>query len=308
VTVFLQLVVAGLAIGAQFALIVLGFVVIYRATGVINFAQGAFVLIGAYLAYNAINTWGWPFFVAVPVAMAGCAIVGVLVEFLVLRRMIGQPAYAVIMITIGLLIALQEIPTMIWGGDNLVLGDPWGTDSVRAGDVVIESKNLATLAMAGVVLAGFFLLFRYTRIGIAMRATALDQEVALAQGISVRRVFAVSWGVAGAVGALAGITAAAGAAANVQPALGFVALVAFPAMILGGLDSPLGAVIGGAIIGLTQTLTQGWVTGVLRFDWLPEAPSWLGDGFEQVMPYLVMIVILLVRPFGLFGTKEVRRV
>jgi branched-chain amino acid transport system permease protein len=307
-TVFLQLVVAGLAIGAQFALIVLGFVVIYRATGVINFAQGAFVLIGAYLAYNAINTWGWPFFVAVPVAMIGCALIGVLIEFLVLRRMIGQPVYAVIMITIGLLIILQEIPTMIWGVDNLVLGDPWGTDSVRAGDVVIESRHLATLAMAGMVLAGFFLLFRYTRIGIAMRATALDQEVALAQGISVRRVFAVSWAVAGAVGALAGITAAAGAAANVQPGLGFIALVAFPAMILGGLDSPLGAVIGGAIIGLTQTLTQGWITGVLNFGWLPSPPGWLGDGFEQVMPYLVMIVILLVRPFGLFGTKEVRRV
>jgi branched-chain amino acid transport system permease protein len=308
VTVFLQLVVAGLAIGAQFALIVLGFVVIYRATGVINFAQGAFVLIGAYLTYNAINTWGWPFFAAVPFAMIGCALVGVLIEFLVLRRMIGQPVYAVIMITIGLLIILQELPTMIWGGDNLVLGDPWGTESVRVGDVVIESKNLAILVMAAVVLTGFFLLFRYTRIGIAMRATALDQEVALAQGISVRRVFAVSWAIAGAVGALAGITAAAGAAANVQPALGFVALIAFPAMILGGLDSPIGAVIGGAIIGLTQTLTQGWVTGVLDFGWLPAAPEWLGDGFEEVMPYLVMIVILLVRPFGLFGTKEVRRV
>lgn len=307
-TIFLQLLVAGLAIGAQFALIVLGFVVIYRATGVINFAQGAFVLLGAYLAYNAINTWDLPFFVAVPIAMVGCALVGMLIELLILRRMIGQPVYAVIMITIGLLIILQEVPTMIWGGDNLVLGDPWGTESVAAGRVVIESKNLATLVMAGLVLAGFFLLFRYSRIGIAMRATALDQEVALAQGISVRRVFAVSWAIAGAVGALAGVTAAAGAAANVQPALGFVALVAFPAMILGGLDSPLGAVIGGAIIGVTQTLTQGWVTGVLNFSWLPSAPEWLGEGFEDVMPYLVMIVILLVRPFGLFGTKEVRRV
>jgi branched-chain amino acid transport system permease protein len=308
VDVFLQLVVAGLAIGVQFALIVLGFVVIYRATGVINFAQGAFVVLGAYLAYNAITTWGLPFYVSVAVAMIGCAIVGVLIEFLILRRMIGQPVYAVIMITIGLLIIMQEIPTMIWGGDNLVLGDPWGADSVTAGNVVIETKNIAILVMAAIVLAGFFLLFRYTRIGIAMRATALDQEVALAQGISAKRVFAVSWAIAGAVGALAGITAAAGAAANVQPALGFVALIAFPAMILGGLDSPLGAVIGGVIIGVTQTLTQGWVTGILHFGWLPEAPDFLGAGFEDVMPYLVMIVILLVRPFGLFGTKEVERV
>jgi branched-chain amino acid transport system permease protein len=308
VDVFLQLLVAGLAIGAQFALIVLGFVVIYRATGVINFAQGAFVLLGAYLAYNAINTWNLPFYVSVVVAMIGCAIVGVLVEFLILRRMIGQPVYAVIMITIGLLIILQEVPTMIWGSDNFVLGDPWGAESLTYGDVFIETKNVAILVMAAIVLAGFFLLFRYTRIGIAMRATALDQEVALAQGISVRRVFAVSWAIAGAVGALAGVTAAAGAAANVQSALGFIALIAFPAMILGGLDSPLGAVIGGIIVGVTQTLTQGWVTGILQFGWLPEAPEFLGEGFEDVMPYIVMIVILLVRPFGLFGTKEVRRI
>jgi branched-chain amino acid transport system permease protein len=308
VDVFLQLLVAGLAIGAQFALIVLGFVVIYRATGVINFAQGAFVLLGAYLAYNAINTWNLPFYVSVVVAMIGCAIVGVLVEFLILRRMIGQPVYAVIMITIGLLIILQEVPTMIWGSDNFVLGDPWGAESLTYGDVFIETKNVAILVMAAIVLAGFFLLFRYTRIGIAMRATALDQEVALAQGISVRRVFAVSWAIAGAVGALAGVTAAAGAAANVQSALGFIALIAFPAMILGGLDSPLGAVIGGIIVGVTQTLTQGWVTGILQFGWLPEAPEFLGEGFEDVMPYIVMVIILLVRPFGLFGTKEVRRI
>jgi branched-chain amino acid transport system permease protein len=306
-TVFLQLLVAGLAIGAEFALIVLGFVVIYRATGVINFAQGAFVLLGAYFAYNGINTWGLPFYLAVPIAMLGCAVIGALIELFILRRMIGQPVYAVIMITVGLLIVLQEVPSMIWGADTLNLGDPWGLDSVRVGDVVIEAKYVATLVMAAVVLAAFFLMFRYTRIGIAMRAAALDQEVALAQGISVRRVFAVSWAVAGAVGALAGITAAAGAA-NVQPALGFVALVAFPAMILGGLDSPLGAIVGGAIIGVTQTLTQGWVTGVLSFSWLPEAPEFLGEGFQDVMPYLVMIVILLVRPFGLFGTKEVRRI
>jgi branched-chain amino acid transport system permease protein len=307
-TVFWQLLAAGLAVGAQYALIVLGFVIIFRASGVVNFAQGAFVVLGAYLAYNATNTWDVPFYVAIVVAMAGGAIIGVLVEFLILRRMIGQPAVSVIMITIGLFIILQELPTMIWGGNPLNLGDPWGGGAKHFGDVIIETKSIATVALAALSLTGFFLLFRYTRIGVAMRATAVDQEAALAQGIGARQIFAVSWAIAGAVGALAGITAASGPAANVQPGLGLLALLAFPAMILGGLDSPGGAVLGGLIIGVTQTLTQGWSTGVLHFGWLPRFPSFLGDGFDDVMPYVVMILILLVRPYGLFGTREVRRV
>jgi branched-chain amino acid transport system permease protein len=308
VTVFLQLVAAGLAVGAQYALIVLGFVVIFKATGVINFAQGSFVLLGAFFAYNATATWGLSFYLAIPAAMLMGALVGILVEFLILRRMVGQPVISVIMITIGLFIVLQEVPSMVWGGNPLNVGDPWGADSKHFGEVIVETKNIATILLAASVLGAFFLLFRYSKLGVAMRATSIDQEAALAQGISARRVFAAAWAIAGAVGALAGITAAAGPAANVQPALGFLALLAFPAMILGGLDSPGGAVLGAAIIGVTQTLTQGWATGVLHFSWLPEFPEALGSGFDDVMPYLVMIVILMVRPFGLFGTKEVRRV
>jgi branched-chain amino acid transport system permease protein len=148
-----------------------------------------------------------------------------------------------------------------------------------------------------VALGGSFLLDRYTRYGLAMRATALDQEVALAQGISARRVFALSWGIAGIVAALAGVTLASGAA-GVNPTISFIALAAFPAMILGGLDSPLGAVIGGMVIGVTQTLTAGYQ---------PEHAAWLGANFHVVMPYVVMILILLVRPYGLFGTREVHR-
>jgi branched-chain amino acid transport system permease protein len=143
-----------------------------------------------------------------------------------------------------------------------------------------------------------------------MRACAFDQEAAMAQGISARRVFSLSWAISGAVAAVAGVAAAAGPSASLQPGLGAVALLAFPAMILGGLDSPGGAVIGGLVIGVTQTLAQGWATGFLQFSWLPEFPELLGEpsSFDDVMPYLVMILVLLVKPFGLFGTKEVRRV
>ncbi|MGH9187993.1 MAG: branched-chain amino acid ABC transporter permease [Acidimicrobiales bacterium] len=307
-TEFLQLLVAGLAIGAQYALIVLGFVVIYKATGVINFAQGGMVLIGAYLTYNAAITWDLPFYVSIVVAMIGGALVGVLIEFLILRRMVGQPVFAVIMITIGLFIISQEVATSIWGASSQNLGDPWGQKAWHAGDVIIEVKDVATVVMAAIVLGAFFIVFRYTKIGIAMRATAVDQEAALAQGISARRVFAVSWGIAGAVAAVAGVSAAAGPATGLHPGLGAIALIAFPAMILGGLDSPGGAVVGGLIIGVTQSLAQGWRTGVLNFSWLPDYPELLGDGFDDVIPYLVMVLILMVRPFGLFGTREVRRV
>ena len=292
-----QYLIAGIALGAQYSLVVLGFVVIYKATGVINFAQGGLVVLGAYLAYNAVDTWRLPFALAVLIAMVGGALVGALVEVLVLRRMVGQPVVAVTMSTIGLLFVLEEVVTSVWGTGEHNLGDPWGVRAAHLGDVTVPLKDLFTIALAAAVLGGFFALFRLTRTGLAMRATAVDQEAALAQGISVRRVVAASWAVAGAVAAVAGVTAGAGNI-QVRPSLGALALFAFPAMILGGLDSPGGAVVGGLVIGVTQVLTAGYQDDV--------AP-WLGDGFHTVMPYVVMVVILLVRPFGLFGTPEVRR-
>jgi branched-chain amino acid transport system permease protein len=299
VTEFLQLTFAGVALGARYALVALGFVIIFKATGVVNFAQGGFVLVGAYMAYNAFQTWDLPFGLAIAVAMLTGAVLGAVIERVVLRRMVGQPAFAVIMITIGLLFVLDQVVTTIWGFDALDLGDPWRDDDIRVGDVVLAEKDLWTIGLAAAVLAAFFAFFRYSRLGVAMRATALDQEAALAQGISARTVFLLSWAISGVVAALAGVTLAAGPI-QLEPAIGFIALAAFPAMILGGLDSPGGAVVGGLVIGVVQVLTAGY-----QPDWA--WTSWLGDGFDQVMPYLVMVVILLVRPYGLFGTREVRR-
>jgi branched-chain amino acid transport system permease protein len=298
VTEFLQLCFAGLALGARYALVALGFVIIYRATGVINFAQGGLLAVGAYLTYAFANDAGLPFFLAVVLALAFSALLGAAVERTMLRPMVGQPVFAVIMITIGLLFILEQVVTTVWGYDSLNLADPWGVDTVRAGDVVMSVRDLWTLGLAAAVLAGFFAFFRLSKLGVAMRATALDPEAALAQGISARRVFAVSWAISAALAALAGVTLASGPAA-LSPGIGAIALVAFPAMIVGGLDSPIGAVVGGIIIGLTQALTAGY-----QEDLFP----WAGDNFGAVMPYLVMILILLVCPYGLFGTKEVRRV
>lgn len=295
---FLQLCFAGLAIGSLYALVALGFVVIYKATGVINFAQGGLLMLGAYLTYNVHHTWHVPFYLAIVIAMALAGIVGAAIERVVLRRMVGQPVFAVIMITIGLLIILDPVITAIWGFDRLELGDPWGVSTVKAGHVVLAVKDMWTIGLAAAVMLAFFAFFRYSRMGVAMRATAFDQEAAIANGISARRIFALSWAIAAAVATLAGVMMSTGGG-GVRPDIQFIALLAFPAIILGGLDSPGGAVVGGIIMGISQTLTAGY-----QRDFAP----WLGEGFSGVMPYVVMILILMVRPYGLFGTKEVRRV
>ena len=294
---FLGLVVAGIALGAQYALVALGFVIIFKATGVINFAQGGLVLAGAYFAYNANETWSLPFYVAMVVAMLAGALLGAGIERVALRPMIGQPTFAAIMITIGVLFVIEQIVTSVWGFDNLNLGDPWGNKTVNPADITISHADLWTIGLAALALAAFFLFFRYSSTGVAMRATALDPEAALAQGISPGRVYTLAWAVSGAVAALAGVALAAGSA-QLSPGIGYIALAAFPAIILGGLDSPAGAVVGGVVIGLSQAYTVQYLS-----DW-----EWLGENFHTAMPYVVMVVILLVRPYGLFGTKEVHRV
>jgi branched-chain amino acid transport system permease protein len=289
---------SGLAVGCKYALIALGFSVVFKATGVINFAQASLVLLGAYLTFNFAHTWEMNFYVSLVLAMLCGALLGVAIEALVLRRLVGESPAAVIMVTIGLLFVLDNVATAVWGPDNHNLGDPWGIRTRELVGVTVADRDLWTIGFTAVAVAGFFVFFRYSTLGLAMRAAAFDPEVAMAQGIPARRVYRVAWAIAGLVAALAGATLAAGAS-QLSPATGALALVAFPAIILGGLDSPLGAVVGGVIIGLVQQFTA-----LLA----PEYFSWVGESFERVSPYLVMIVILLIRPYGLFGTKEVRRV
>jgi branched-chain amino acid transport system permease protein len=298
VTKLLELAFSGTVRGALYALVALGFVVIYKSTGVINFAQGGLLLLGTYLTYNAHVTWGLPFWLAVALAAAMTAGAGALVERTVLRRMVGQPVFAVVMVTLGLLIIVQQVVPAVWGYDRLDLGDPWGVRRVTLGGVAMDVKDLWTLGLAVVVLAAFFAFFRFSRYGVAMRATAFDQEAAMAQGISARRVFALAWAIAGVVATLAGVMLAAGSG-GVEPGKDIIALAAFPAIILGGLDAPLGAVVGGFVIGLSQSLTSGYQ---------PEHAPFLGSSFDAVLPYVVMVAVLLVRPYGLFGTRAVVRV
>lgn len=297
-TDFLQFLVAGVAVGSLYALLALGFVIVYKATGVINFAHGGLLLIGTYLTYELKEKQGLPFYLAVVVAMAACAALGLIIERLVLRHMVGQPVFAVILVTIGLSIAMNQIVTWRWGFDLLNLNDPWGFRTYDVGGVIVALTNIVRVVAAGALLAAFFAFFRRSRYGLAMRATASDQEAAMAQGISAARIFGLSWAIAGATAAVAGVLLASGGR-GLDPQLSFVPLLAIPAIILGGLDSTTGAVVGGLIIGIVEEMTKGYGPEHL--------PEFLGQNFHTVTPYVVLVAIMLVRPYGLFGTKEVER-
>jgi len=298
VTDFAQLLVQGIALGAVYGAVALGFVVIYKATEVINFAHGELLLLGAYLVYALRIEVGLPFVVALPGAIALMAAVGWGIERMVLRRMVGRPTFAVVMITIGLAIILRQLVTAAAGYEDRAIGDPWGASRVALGDAQVNVVSLVTVAAFAAQVAGFFAFFRGTKAGVAMRAAAFDPEAALAVGIPVRRVYAWSWMIAAATATVGGVFLAA-FPATLHPAIGFVAFRAFPAAIVGGLDSPGGAVVGGLLIGVTEVLVQGYQ---------PQFAPWLGNNFHVVAAYILMILVLMVRPYGLFGTREVERV
>ncbi|CAM5611760.1 branched-chain amino acid transport system permease protein [Aquamicrobium terrae] len=292
-----QLIIGGLSLGSLYALLALGFVVVYKSTGVLNFAQGGLVLCGAYFCYALGARWGLPFPLAMLLAVLGTALVAVVAERFVMRRLIGKPVFAVIMVTWGLLIVIEQFPTSVWGYDLLPLGDPWAMNMAGIGGVQILTVDLWTLGISAVVMAAVYIFFRHSRYGLAMRASAFDQEAAMAQGVSPALVFALAWAIAGVIAALAGVMLSGGVR-GLSPELSLVALRAFPAIILGGIDSPVGAVVGGLAIGVAEVLTASYVA--------QHAP-WLGQNFHLVMPYLLMTAFLLVRPYGMFGTQAVRR-
>jgi branched-chain amino acid transport system permease protein len=294
-TQFFQLLFQGFSLGCIYALVALGFTVIYRASKVINFAQGSLLLVGAYLVSVFATGLNLPFAVAVLAAILLLAAGGVLFQTAVLRRVLGQPVFTLVMITIGLSIVIDAAVPAIFGDSARILGDPWGASSVRLGGVTLNWVRIWAIVCTAAILVLFFAFDRFSRYGLAMRATAADEEAAMAVGVPVARVYAFTWAIAGAVAVVGGLFLA-GFPSAPNPSLGDVALRAFPAVILGGLDSPPGAVLGGIAIGIVEVLTSGY------------SPGWLGANFSDVAPYIVMIIVLLVRPYGLFGTRPVERV
>ena len=294
-TEFLQLLFEGISLGATYALIALGFVVIYRASGVINFAQGAMLLLGAYLiSWLAVDV-GLPFGLAVLASMGGLAAFGAGFHRVALRRVAGQQTFVLVMITIGAGIALSAAIEAVFGDNQRLLGDPWGSSAFHLGGVTITWVKFWGIAVAAAALVAYACLDRYTRWGLAMRATAADEEATLSVGVPVRRVHALTWALAGGLATLGGLFLA-GFPGAPQHGLGDAALRAFPAVVLGGLSSSVGAVAGGLLIGVVEVMTSGY------------APASLGTNFYAVAPYIVMIAILMVRPYGLLGSAPAERV
>jgi branched-chain amino acid transport system permease protein len=318
VSQFLNGLVAGISFGGIIALIALGYVIIYRATHTLNFAQGALLTLGAYVAYwlsgpiegikfvNPPSLLRLPLFVAGLISMVILAGLGWLIERLVVRRFRGQPVFAVIMATLGVAIILGQFMIAVWNTIGVSLDTPFDSQKpwIDFGPVRISQIDLVTLGAVSVITILFFFVFQRSKLGTAMKATAYDQEAAIAQGISPSVIFGASWAISAALAALAGVLLASGAGSNspqVSPSLAAIAFLGFPAIVLGGVDSPGGAVLGGLIIGIVWNLFATYdsqVHDVLH----------LGHDFYQVAPFVLMIIVLLVRPAGLFGTKEVRRV
>lgn len=288
--VFLQLTISGLSTGMVYALAAAGFVVIYKASDVINFAQGDLLLLGTYLVFFAVAQTGLPWSLGVLVTVVLAVAVALAIERLVLRPLIGEPIISMIMVTIGLSSVLRAAVNAIWGPAPRSFESFLPAGEVALGPVMLSSGRLLSIPIALAVLTALWLFFRHTRDGIAMRAIADDQQAALSMGISIPRVFGIAWGLAAASAAIGGIMLAG--IVGVSPNVAAIGLRVFPVVILGGLDSIRGAVIGGAIIGLLEVYTGGYV----------------GHGLSLVVPYVVLVLVLMVRPYGLFGKEIIERV
>ncbi|MEV6177191.1 branched-chain amino acid ABC transporter permease [Streptomyces sp. NPDC052016] len=297
-TTFLDTLLNGLALGAVYALVALGFVVIFKASGVLSFAHGSLLLFGGYLVAVLHDDLGFAGALAVAV-LATAAVAGAL-DRLLLQR--GDPdpkaAHVQTIVTIGVdIVLLTDLARRI-GGDLLTLGDPWGDSVTALGPVTVADSRLAAIVVSAVVIGAVFAAFRFTPWGLSLRAAAEDVEAAALMGVRLSRVRMLAWCLAGALAALAAVFLAAFPAPGLERTTGQIALKAFPAAILGGMASPPGALAGSLIIGLTEALAAGYQSEL----------HVLGEGFGDVAPYAVMVVVLLVRPTGLFGGKGAVRV
>src|SRR6202045_4541233 len=284
----------GVMIGLMYALIALGFVLIYKATDAINFAQGEFVMFAGFIAAGASEILGAPFWVSALLSVSGMVLLGFGLERVVLRPLIGRPVIAVVMATIGLAAVLRGTATLAFGAGNRSIELPIGDEPIDLGPVLLSPVQLVGAGVSIIFLAIFTWFFLKSRIGIAMRAVADSQQVAMAMGIDVRRYFALAWAMAGIVSALGGVVW--GAMLGVDNQIAVVGLKAFPVGIVGGLDSVLGAVIGGLIVGVVENLAAGYFDPIV------------GGGTKDFAPYVLMIIALMIRPYGLFGKPQIERV
>ena len=291
---FLDLFVNGLLIGSMYALVALGFVLIYKATSVINFAQGELVMFGGYIAAAGLSLYHLPLWAAVPLMLGLMVVLGFAVERGILRPLIGQPVVSVLMVTIGLAQVFQGLAAMVWGASTINLPLPIPLKPFVIWEIYLSPINLVAAGLCVGFLIIFVYFFRRSRMGIAMRAVADDQQSAMSVGINVRVVFALSWAIAGLASGISGIVW--GNMLGVDTQLALVGLKVFPAVILGGLDSVPGAILGGLIVGGVESVAAGYID--------PD----VGGGTKDFVPYIIMILALMFRPYGFFGREIIERV
>lgn len=292
---FFQLLVNGVIVGALYGVVAMSFVLIYKATKVVNFAQGEFLLIGAWVCWSLVATLQLPFLAGFALSLVGMFIFGVVLQVILLRPLVGEPIISVIMATIGLSIFLQALAKWLFGTNPQPFPDLFSTQTVTLAGIPISTVYLASLVASVLIMVGFAFFFRFSRMGLAMRATAYDQQAAQSTGVSVQRVFASAWAISAVVSTVAGVTM--GLVNGVSSSLAQFGIKVFPAVILGGLDSVAGGVIGGLTIGILENLAH-FIDS-----------QFLGWGsLHQVAPFYVLIIVLMIRPYGLFGTRDIERV
>ena len=291
----LQLVLNGLVIGSIYALVGLGFVVIYKSSSILNFAQGEFLMLGAYVCVAIFTAYHVPFWAAFVLTLVFSAVLGILMERLLLRPMIGEPVISVIMLTLGLASVLKAVVQGIWGTETIPYPPIFPTAPVMVGPLPVSQGYLYSMASVALLLVLFTLFFKFTRAGIAMRATAFSQQVALSMGVSVKRIFALAWSIAAVVSAIGGVLLG-GIRGGVDGSFALFGLKVIPVVILGGLDSVLGAIVGGIVMGILENLAGGYLDPLF------------GGGVKEVAPFIALVGILTVKPYGLFGKVKIERV
>jgi branched-chain amino acid transport system permease protein len=295
---FLQLVASGIAQGCIYGLIALGFVLIYKATEAVSFAQGDLMMLGGFIGLATTVVMGLPFWIAFLATLIVMLLVGMLLERAVLRPLLGHPSFTVVMVTIGIGFLARGLVTMIpfWGTETHVLPVPYRDEIVRLGGegadggLILSMEHVVVIAVTALLMAVLYLLFKHTKIGIAMKATSQNQLAAFYMGIPVRRINMLVWGIAAAVAACAGLLLAP--ITFVHANMGFVGLKAFPAAVIGGFGSIPGALVGGLIIGVVEMLSG----------------FYLPEGFKDIAAYVVVLIMLVVKPTGLFGENLSKRV
>jgi branched-chain amino acid transport system permease protein len=288
----LQLLISGAAQGCIYGLIALGFVLIYKATETVSFAQGDLMMVGAFAALAAMTVLGLPFWLAVPAAIIAMGLFGVVLERAVVRPILGQPAFSIVMLTIGVGYVLRGLITMIpnIGTDTHTLPVPYAGQVLRMGGLVVSAEQIVVIGVTGLLCLGLFAMFRYSKLGIAMQASSQNQLAAYYMGIPVKRLNGLVWGLAAAVAAIAGLLLAP--ITFVHANMGFIGLKAFPAAVVGGFTSLPGAIVGGLIIGIVEAFSG----------------FYLPEGFKDVAPYIVVLIMLVLKPNGLFGEKLRKKV